>query len=236
MYHLSNALLSLKLGDIVPAAKTFTPFTKLPLELRLKIWKLAAPEPGIFSVFGPWVIRNNTDITIPALRKLPAMLMVNTEARSQALKLFSPLFRYQIGKIVYFDQENDTLYFKDVTAMRLFFTNSPQFERRISCERIKYVAFNPWPICPIGGRPYYLLAYILWQLPYVEEATIIVDPNEAAILTDIDKAKMAMDTYLCLEPYARSAVATYPDRNIPDIYVYTIDELNERIVAGRPKR
>jgi hypothetical protein len=201
------------------------------------IWRFAAPQPGFFIVAGPSVLPNETerDITLPALRKLPALLMVSAEARYEALKVFRPLFLHQIGNQLYFDQENDTLYIKR-RAMRLLFTRTSGFGRRASCERIKYVALSSMPICPIHGRPFFLYAYILWQLPYIEEATIILGDIEAISLTALDRANMVMDTYMCLDRYYSIRVAGYPDRKLPEIYAYTVDELEERIAAGRPKR
>jgi len=48
------------------------------------------------------------------------MLMVNAEARYEALKVFHPFFGPQLNKLLYFDEEHDTLYFERKHAMQLW--------------------------------------------------------------------------------------------------------------------
>jgi hypothetical protein len=75
--------------------------------------------------------------------------MVNAEARSEALKVFHPFVGPQLSKVIYFDEEHDTLYFERESAMQTFFTETRPLERRRYCERIKYVAFSSSCV----GRP-----------------------------------------------------------------------------------
>jgi hypothetical protein len=236
---LFSLLLSLeRLGRV---AKSFKLFPNLPPELRIKIWRMAAPEPGILSVKeGPGFSTQEGQIILPSTRKLPAMLMVNAEARYEALKVFRPFFEPQLNKALYFDEEHDTLYFEKESAMELFFTRARGLQRRSYCERIKYVAFGSTSIRhPITGafesdiRPYSLFAMVLWQLPYVREATIILDDEEATHLNPLGKANMVMDTYISLNRYFSLNVRRYSDRKPPKVFAYTMDELKARIASGR---
>lgn len=242
MNELSDFFSSLKLVGRV--AKSFKLFPNLPPELRIKIWRIAAPEPGILSVKeGLGYTTQAGHIILPSTRKLPVILMVNVEARYEALKVFRPFFGPQLNKVLYFDEEHDTLYFERESAMRLFFTQTRGLLRRRYCERIKYVAFGSTAIRhPVTGafqsndRPYGLFAMVLWQLPYVREATIILDDEEATQLNSLDKANMAMDTYISLDNYFSLNVRRYSDRKAPKIFAYTMDELKVRIASGRGSR
>jgi hypothetical protein len=225
-------------------AKTFELFPNLPSELRIKIWQMAAPEPGFFTIKeGPGVSNQEGHIILPSTRKFPAILMVNAEARHEALKIYRPFFGPQLNKIIYFDKERDTLYFERESAMQTFFTQTRPLERRKYCENIRYVAFSSTCVRdPVtraiqsNDRPYRLFAMILWQLPYVKEATIILDDEEASHLHDLNKANMAIDTYICLDSFFSLNVRRYSDRKPPKIFAYTMDELKARMSSGHTSR
>ncbi|KAH7355179.1 hypothetical protein BKA65DRAFT_235222 [Rhexocercosporidium sp. MPI-PUGE-AT-0058] len=88
--------------------QTFTFFTKLPVEIRFKIWKLLAPEPRTIDVGttqhnnrfpggergGNLLCRLHTT----AIRQVPRILHVNHEARSLTLESYSLEFGIRLSK------------------------------------------------------------------------------------------------------------------------------------------
>lgn len=87
---------------------TFTPFPRLPIELRLKIWDLARPE-GRFLILET----SKTGDGIYSKSTVPAMLHVNFEARVVALQWYMLAFATWEGPgRTFFDFETDGLWCK----------------------------------------------------------------------------------------------------------------------------
>ncbi|KAF4626935.1 hypothetical protein G7Y89_g11218 [Cudoniella acicularis] len=88
-------------------SQTFSKFLELPIELRLRIWRFAAPR-------RPRVIQVNYNAKTQAWEAcmdgcggLPSVVHVCREARSEALKPYTRVFG------AYFDLKNDTLFISD---------------------------------------------------------------------------------------------------------------------------
>ncbi|KAJ4858360.1 hypothetical protein T069G_06627 [Trichoderma breve] len=99
---------------------TFHPFSRLPTELRLKIWQLSLPSPRLVSVqcgvdisaFArpPPDSPEYTGCTSPT--RIPVSLQVCTESRAEALKSYQPSLGFFRGDgLVYFNYDIDILYF-----------------------------------------------------------------------------------------------------------------------------
>lgn len=78
-------------------------FDKLPVELRIMIWKLAKPEPRIIDLSD----RPQKHTMRP---KLPALLCVNRESRREMKTFYKQLLDANYGAGSYFDYDRDILY------------------------------------------------------------------------------------------------------------------------------
>ncbi|KAF7873889.1 hypothetical protein EAF04_002561 [Stromatinia cepivora] len=78
---------------IEPFLKTFPQFTKLPAELRIKIYKLACLEPRVIPIWPVIINRTNRQIEFRFESETPAIMQVSHEARkeSQKLDIYVPL-------------------------------------------------------------------------------------------------------------------------------------------------
>ncbi|KAI0459995.1 hypothetical protein F5B21DRAFT_205126 [Xylaria acuta] len=110
----------------VQEAASFTKFSDLPPELRIKIWQFAMPEARTVVIKSPYTrhkhIPTSLDEALPqahddeetwqSTTQIPALLHVNAEARYEALKHYS--LSLGVGKgqpRVYIDFERDTIFF-----------------------------------------------------------------------------------------------------------------------------
>ncbi|EKD19469.1 uncharacterized protein L3040_002654 [Drepanopeziza brunnea f. sp. 'multigermtubi'] len=96
---------------------SFTIFSRLPLELRRKIWRLSLPERNIITIYTEiWAEdRGYTRRVYSAIssRLPPATLFANRESRAVTLEHYSPLFTQCEGqggdRITYMDFQIDVL-------------------------------------------------------------------------------------------------------------------------------
>jgi hypothetical protein len=95
-----------KIENLTTAQAEFHFFSKLPIELRQKIVKLAASEPRTVTI----TINHRGTIYKPSM-KVPAILQVNSEFRPQAERILAPSFqtRFLAGGTTFFNFEIDTL-------------------------------------------------------------------------------------------------------------------------------
>jgi hypothetical protein len=103
-------------------ATTTPKFSKLPLELREKIWKYAVAEPRVVAVY-VWKCKENErlspDKTVRLKTKsvIPPMLHTCQESRRIALQSYKPVFHEFLREYpVYFNFDQDILYFNDALA------------------------------------------------------------------------------------------------------------------------
>ncbi|KAI0122914.1 hypothetical protein BJ170DRAFT_687625 [Xylariales sp. AK1849] len=107
-------------------AKTFTMFSELPPELRIKVWQLAMPEARTVVVRSPYTRKTAIPKSLEeslaqqwdsseawrSNTQIPALLHVNAEARHEALKHYKlSLGVGQHPPRVYVDFTRDTLFF-----------------------------------------------------------------------------------------------------------------------------
>ena len=113
--------------DLTPG---FSLFPDLPLELRQIIWHLALPGPRAVNIASvgdqegtqrdgrttrKWMYGVSTSYAIPSL------LQCNQESREIAKKVYAEAFTEQVGHPVYFNFEQDLLFFNDPYAMLSFY-------------------------------------------------------------------------------------------------------------------
>jgi hypothetical protein len=120
---------------------SFHLFPKLPVELRLKIWKLNMPEARILKISTATRTYNSATGGVTYSAKIvkpscttPPNLHVNQESRTEALKLYKPIFATRLGHPVFFDFSKDYLWFVgDCIRIRLahFFDTSNLAEENI---------------------------------------------------------------------------------------------------------
>lgn len=107
---------------------SFSLFSKFPIEIRLKIWKLA-PEARIIEVLFQGDHRKRKYKFYAAGGNVPALLHVNHEARIEGLQLYKEAFgsKWALNK-VYFDYEIDALSFPSYSGWEqkvFFFKKTP---------------------------------------------------------------------------------------------------------------
>jgi hypothetical protein len=109
--------------DTEDGERQFTVFPKLPIELRLKIWKHALPEPRLVTL-SHYSVRDyddepdsdefnlislKTGMRITCENVSIAMWQINSEARAVVLNNYSPQFEDIRGGLVFFNNERDVL-------------------------------------------------------------------------------------------------------------------------------
>lgn len=122
----------------------FTLFPKLAPELRDMIWKLALPKPRTISITAeplfdwntvaddPYIADDDPSIQFKLVSNACPMprgvFLTCRESRTLALKRYSPAFKNQLEKWLYFDWKNDTLCFDDILAMtQMCMTGQPEY-------------------------------------------------------------------------------------------------------------
>lgn len=113
-----------------PEDPAFQLFPFLPIEMRLKIWKLSIPGPRILKIenSGFWNPKVH-GVPFPSYLAVqiegysaPGMLSACYESRQVALKVYELAFGARLyGKPVWFDFQNDSLYFVDRLALYSFY-------------------------------------------------------------------------------------------------------------------
>jgi hypothetical protein len=135
----------------------FPLFPKLPIELRLKIWK-ESHEPRIIELRLPKNYRSNRyDFVIP---KFPAALHVNKEARLESLKDYKMSFKHkQCRRPILFNFSIDTLHIRDHSPFSYPFWRQVSAVMRILPDKEKVqklsVSHHFWTI--IESTPHILL-------------------------------------------------------------------------------
>lgn len=98
--------------------RSFRPFPKLPVELRMSIWQLALPKTRVLTIKRKQYTRVSgsgsaklNGFAAPA--QVPTILHVNREARSEALRYYQLSFGgCGAPATIYFDPRFDTVYFR----------------------------------------------------------------------------------------------------------------------------
>lgn len=113
---------------------TFLPFHRLPVELRLKIWRQAI-EPRVVHI--EWSRRHRHCVS----GDIPAILQVSREARIEGLKTYRPRFNtWKSASPVYFNFELDTACFVWKTFGRRPAKHAVAL--REDCRRIRFMAID----------------------------------------------------------------------------------------------
>ncbi|PBP23739.1 hypothetical protein BUE80_DR005387 [Diplocarpon rosae] len=112
----------------------FKKFRKLPLEIRRMVWNLALPKPQVIKITANGYLRHltrggittQTWINRPrANYRVPYMLSVCKESRSEVLVFHRPCFKGNFGGIpIYFNAKQDLLYFQSTDALINFYGGS----------------------------------------------------------------------------------------------------------------
>jgi len=101
----------------------FPQFKKLPIEIRLAIWKMSLPGSRMIEMkFKRNIARRPMDFRLLD-SEFPTLLHVNQEARAEALKFYQPVFGditvdSEHQRKVYFDPSKDTLYVRQGISTR----------------------------------------------------------------------------------------------------------------------
>ena len=106
---------------------SFKLFSKLPLELRLMIWKRSVPAARLITIRGSGGSQEDTD---PALRQakvasteimpLAGMLQACRDSRKVMLKIYTLAFHNRLLAPIYIDFNRDSLFFTDPYAIKDF--------------------------------------------------------------------------------------------------------------------
>jgi hypothetical protein len=112
----------------------FTLFTKLPSELRIKIWTACFPEPRVVSVRYNRTARQYTSKTAP-----PALLHVCSESRTLFLSTYIKfILSPKYESAVFVDFARDSIFFDNLDCspegdLSLDLAKSPHSDRILSC-------------------------------------------------------------------------------------------------------
>jgi hypothetical protein len=140
----------------------FPLFPNFPVELQLKIWKMALPnsynvititDRGHFQNdytkmnYGDWIRRAHSSY------KIPAILHVNKQARIIAAQVLTPAFKYELGRApVFFDFSRDVLHLNGYASIEAFFGPSGDFVPAVNKPR--YTITGTAPSAPSTGGSY----------------------------------------------------------------------------------
>ncbi|PMD45739.1 hypothetical protein L207DRAFT_578646 [Hyaloscypha variabilis F] len=119
----------LRLGRMVLLANeenpenVFHPFSKLPPELRIMIWKMNIPAQRIVRLrnmnrFEPGTLYH---IELKAMHKVPAILHTNKESRTEGLKIYMSPFYCRLQYPLFFNLSLDVLVFDEHSPCLDFF-------------------------------------------------------------------------------------------------------------------
>lgn len=131
-----------------PSTWTFTHFSDLPTELRLKIWELAIQDHRIVKVKAE--TRSDGVVLLKVSNPTPPLVRVNRESREVALKIYTMSFSRQFyGKPVYFAHQRDVIQFEESVALRAFTDYgrrplSKEIDERLTILAIGLNASLPW--------------------------------------------------------------------------------------------
>ncbi|KAH8751007.1 hypothetical protein BGZ57DRAFT_967065 [Hyaloscypha finlandica] len=132
--------------DTEDVERQFTVFPKLPIELRLKIWKHALPEPRLVILSHHSVrdyddepdsdefnlISLKTGMRITCENVSIAMRQVNSEARAVVLDNYSPRFKDIRGGPVFFNNERDVLCLDELQGLHSTSSLWDQLDKNIA--------------------------------------------------------------------------------------------------------
>jgi len=141
----------------------FKPFSRLPIELRLAIWRLALPEPQIIEIKqveheNPTKLLAQTinpDIQYPEKRCACAanftpfsIFYVNRESRSFAMESYSLDFANRLVRPIWTDPKKDTILFPDIRALYHFLLpkQGEELIGPMESEKIGRLAIEPFTI------------------------------------------------------------------------------------------
>jgi hypothetical protein len=141
---------------------SFTLFPLFPVELRLKIWKLALHCPRVIKIRSDDTREYCTDglgqpvYRAKATAKHPSLLQVNAESRAVALEVYKAMFAANFqGRPIYFDPDVDILYVKNIDAMLSFLFSGMPHSPDDMTSKIQHLI--------VGGPPDYVnFMYLPW--------------------------------------------------------------------------
>lgn len=134
---MARAIAKLKSFALVPVpVPEFHQFSKLPLELRLKIWRASFQEEevNLHEEFGTNLAMCRMDIYSflpysPRIKRIPVTALVNQESRNETLRHYIRLFQNverphdvlpAVPNTVYFNPDVDTLFLTSCSFRRLW--------------------------------------------------------------------------------------------------------------------
>jgi hypothetical protein len=94
------------MSSVSPKLKTFTEFSKLPPEIRLRVWHFASPPPRIVELSYGSEARSVISRTHP-----PALLHTSHESRAATIKSYKELQFGDCSQRIPIDFQKDTLFF-----------------------------------------------------------------------------------------------------------------------------
>jgi hypothetical protein len=106
--------------------QTFTIFGKLPIEIRQDIWALARAQNQIVKVQKTYDggLFNEENTKTIGTYKVPIIPQVNRDSRLAAMGVYKEALPQQLDKPVWFNFDEDILFFKNCSAINSFFLSS----------------------------------------------------------------------------------------------------------------
>jgi hypothetical protein len=114
--------------DVQPRAATFESFTlfpKLPIEVKLKIWRLTFPTNRKLEFC--WHIINPFDMLLAAVATNPITLSVNQESREETLRVYEIVFEGIGDGTIYINPDSDTVLFTSAPEKKRNKLTTPKY-------------------------------------------------------------------------------------------------------------
>lgn len=169
---------------------TFTPFGRLPPELRQEIWAHSIWPRTIFvSADKDLQARSGQYRCVPRVSPA-AILLVNCESRAVGLRFYQPSFHGQFQHPIYFYPEVDSLYMRRLDAMTAFYMATMEWQKLNAdassptvsmpfCVALHFVVFGPRPVCDFSLLKGISEAGLVFpRLPWIIVTGYDEDPTE----------------------------------------------------------
>lgn len=184
----------------------FTFFPKLPIELRVQIWRLAIPsrlvffKPGTLCTF--WDTWDTSLPNFDRTQRIVDLVHVNREARAEVLeysnqyKVSEPISRGLCSlKLLHFNSELDTVYISQPADLQALVDN-------FDLEAVHHLAISPGVLAVRNGRSGYTVGIKEWNLAselilFKGLRTLTLNTHANAAMFNLDRQYMDHFAEVC---------------------------------------
>lgn len=207
IYHKSQAIIK---NDTSTTAIEFLFFPKLPGELRAKIWQMSLPGPRLLCADRI----NLNEVSLP-----PTLFRVSQEARGEALKRFSELWKLDNVngpyRPMWIDPKADNIFLKMPPPFG--FMDDPRAKPRVSsAESLVLDASEVWQVWDLGYDRFIDEFNFMLHYPKLKKITLLLAPLPTTSRS-FDSGKSAVATKFNILPALKMPIVEWPATFSPDI-------------------